>query len=87
MLISTNLVLHISIVVESCTPALDVFSFVQYLRVTTYSRTMLSSLYSCKFFNRPCYTPITFVLAMIKFTYIDVICMDTRMVTTAWYPS
>lgn len=87
MLISTNLVLHVSIVVESCTPTLDVFSLVQYLRVTTYNWTILPSLHPCKFFDRRCYTTIAFVLAMIKFTHIDMICMDTRMVTTARYPS
>ena len=74
-------------IMENRTPALEVFSFVQYLRVTTYNRTILPSLHPCKFFDRSCYTPITFVLAMIKFTHIDVICMDTRMITTARYPS
>lgn len=88
MLISTNLVLHISIIVENCIPALDVFfSFVQLLRVTTYNSTILPSLHSCKFFDRSCYTPVTFVLAMIELTHINMICMDTRMITTARYPS
>lgn len=84
--VSTNLILHISIVVEICAPALVVFSFVQLLRVITYNRTILLSLYS-EFFDRSCYTLITFVLAMIEFTHIDMICINTRMITTARYLS
>lgn len=74
-------------VVESRTPTLDTVSLVQYLRATTYNWMILPSLHPCKLFDRRCYTAIAFVLAMIKFTHVDVIRMDTRMVTTARYPS
>lgn len=87
MLIFINRILHIFIIVKNCILILNVFSFVQLLRITTYNRTILLSLHFCKFFDRFCYTSIIFVLATIKFTHINVICINTLMIITIWYSS
>lgn len=86
MLVSSNLVLHLAIIIKGCTGVLAVVSIATLLIIFSYIRVPLLDLHFCELFNCPSYTTISLFLSSIKLAYINMIRTNTRVVTTAWYP-